>query len=39
MLTHGKRVRRVSFLLITPKALSDSGLRDVGKVSSTVMFG
>lgn len=39
MLTHGKEVRRVSFLLAALKALPDSGLRDSGEVSSMVMFG
>ena len=33
MLTHGKQVRRVSFLLGTMKALSGAGLRRIGKVS------
>ena len=33
MLTHGKQVRRVSFLLDAVKALSGAGLRRIGKVS------
>lgn len=39
MLTHGKEVRRVSFLLTVLKAFPALGLRVVGKVSFPVRTG
>lgn len=39
MLTHGKQVRRVSFLLGAVKALSVMAFRRVGKVSFWVRSG
>ena len=39
MLTHGKEVRRVSFLLTALKAFPAAGLRVVGKVSFSVRTG
>ena len=39
MLTHGKEVRRVSFLLTALKAFPAVGLRVVGKVSFSVRTG
>ena len=39
MLTHGKEVRRVSFLLTALKAFPAVDLRVVGKVSFSVRIG